>query len=75
MKSEKNEAKYLVDLGKRITKLREAAGLSVQELADKVEVSRMHIYRIERGENAASIIVLRRIADALGFGLSDILNE
>lgn len=73
MKSEKNEAKYLVDLGKRITKLREAAGLSVQELADKIEVSRMHIYRIERGENAASIIVLRRIAEAVGVEISNII--
>ena len=74
MKSEKNEAKYLVDLGKRITKHREAAGLSVQELADKVEVSRMHIYRIERGENAASIIVLRRIADAIDIKLNELIS-
>lgn len=69
------EKKYLKLLGERILEKREALGLSREELAEKVELTRMHIYRIENGENPTTILVLRRIAKTFGISPNELISN
>ncbi|MEY4741530.1 MAG: hypothetical protein RL672_280 [Actinomycetota bacterium] len=50
----------------RIEELRNAAGLSRQALADKVDVHYQTIGYIERGEYSPSLVLALKIAKALG---------
>ena len=68
------EEAYLKKLGDKICKKREAIGLSREEFAEKIKLTRMHIYRIERGENPTTIIVLRRIAKVLNISLGELVD-
>jgi transcriptional regulator with XRE-family HTH domain len=68
------EKEYLKRLGERISETREQSGLSREALAEGVKLSRIHIYRIEKGENPTSIIILRRISKVLGINLNDLVN-
>ncbi len=68
------EKKYLKELGKRISEKREALGLSAQELAEKIDLSKVHVYRIEAGEHSTNILILRRIAKIFRIGLEDLVT-
>ena len=68
------EKTYLKKLGKKIEKKREELGLSVPELADKIELSKVHLYRIEAGEHSTNILILRRIAKNFGIGLDKLVG-
>jgi transcriptional regulator with XRE-family HTH domain len=52
--------------GKNVRRLRTAAGLSQDEFADKADVHRTYMSGIERGRRAPTIIIVERIALALG---------
>jgi DNA-binding XRE family transcriptional regulator len=65
---------YLKKLGDNICKKREAIGLSREQFAEKVKIARMHVYRIERGENPTTVIILRRIAKVLNVSLGDLVE-
>lgn len=68
------EKQFLKTIGKKIKHLREAQGVSVQDLAEMVQISRMQLYRIEDGENPTSILILRRISKELGIELSKLVD-
>lgn len=68
------EKKYLENLGLRIAKHREGQGLSRDDLAKRIGLSRMHMHRIEKALNLPNLIVLRRIAKELGLRLSELLG-
>ena len=68
------EKEYLKQLGERISKGREEKGLSGEALAEKVKLTRMHVYRIEKGRHPTSIIILRRISKELGISLKELIN-
>ena len=65
---------YLKKLGKKVLEKREALGLSREELAAKIKLSRMHIYRIEDGENKTNILILRRISKVFEMDLGELVN-
>lgn len=46
----------------RLRQLREAAGLSQNELERRANLGRSYVLRLERGENAPSLEVARRLA-------------
>jgi ribosome-binding protein aMBF1 (putative translation factor) len=69
------EKEYLKALGKKIMERREKLELSREELAEKIKLSRMHIYRIEDGENKTNILVLRRIAKVFGTSVGELVNN
>ncbi len=48
--------------------------LTLRELRDKSGVSTSHLGRIERGERFPSALVLRKIAQPLGFNEDDLLT-
>ena len=53
-------------IGQRITALRKMEGISQQDLADRVEMQRSHIARIEAGRYSVGLDTLTAIAQALG---------
>lgn len=59
------EALTLEKIGARIRIKRESLGMTQQELADMVNVTRNTISRYENGEIEIGVIMLKNIADAL----------
>lgn len=62
-----------IQLGKRIKKIRNNAGLTQEKLAEKVHVSTTHIGLVETGYRRASLKTLQKIANALGVKLKDLI--
>lgn len=60
--------------GREIARLRIGKGWSIPHLADECGVSAAHLGRIERGERAGSVPLLKRIALALGVPISHIAD-
>ncbi len=61
----RKNAKLPKVLGKKIQKKRNERGLTQEELADKVNVSRAYIGYIEQGRNTPSLEVVEKIARVL----------
>lgn len=57
--------------GESVRKLRKAAGLSQEELADLAELDRSYVGCVERGERNLSIENVCRLAKAMGVSPSD----
>ena len=53
-------------IGKRISEIRQAKGLSIRQLAEACGVNFANIYKIENGKYNVSIDILGKICDALG---------
>lgn len=62
-------------VGSRIAAARRAAGLSQAELARGMGTSRRYLGALERGESAASIDLLERLAAALGVAPASFLAD
>ncbi len=65
----------LAELGQRIQEARRAAGLTLQALASRAQVSTGMLSAVERGQKAATIVVLGRIADGLGVPLAALVSS
>ena len=63
------------DMPNRILELRRAAGLSQEELAFRIGVSKMQISGMERGKRELTLTMMRKLADALGVDTVDILGR
>lgn len=61
-------------LGETIRTYRKQARLSQEELAEKADLHHNYIGEIERGEKAATIDTLLKIAKGLGIRASDLLS-
>lgn len=57
----------------RLTELRNAAGLSIDELAEKTGLSTSYVSRLERGERNLSVKTMAAFAQALGVTPSELL--
>lgn len=64
------EHAYLAAVGQRVRLLRVARRLSQDTFADLAGVSRVTLGSIERGEHAAGLLAYVKLAEALGVGLS-----
>ena len=53
-------------VAKNLRRLRNAQGLSQEELADRADVNRNYVGMLEREEHAATIDMLEKLADVLG---------
>ncbi|MCO5170080.1 MAG: helix-turn-helix transcriptional regulator [Planctomycetes bacterium] len=62
-------------LGARIREFREQRGMSQEECAQACRVSRVYLGSLERGDQAATIEVLDRIARGLDVGIVDLLGD
>ena len=61
--------------GQRVRELRQAAGFSQEELAERCGLHRTYIGGIERGERNPSYANLLRVADALELRLSSLVAQ
>ncbi len=62
-------------IGKRITKLRKMKGLSQENLAKNVKISRPSLAQIELGNRSVNILELQQLSLVLGFSLDDFMSE
>jgi transcriptional regulator with XRE-family HTH domain len=64
------DAELEIAIGERLKALRAAAGLTLDQLADRSGVSRAMISRIERAEASPTAALLARLCEGLGLTLS-----
>ncbi|TWV06037.1 helix-turn-helix transcriptional regulator [Bacteroidaceae bacterium HV4-6-C5C] len=65
--------KTLIGIGLRIREIRESQKLSIQDLADKLDMEYNNVIRIEKGRTNFTIGTLVKIANALEVNLKDIV--
>lgn len=65
---------FLMNLGRRVREAREQRGMARKALSQAANVSERYLAALEAGEGNASVILLRRVADALGVRLTDLLE-
>ena len=61
-------------IGKRIEMYRNQRGLSGQELADLMNVSRQTVYRWEQGDRMPDVLTFLKLARVLGVRMEDLLG-
>jgi transcriptional regulator with XRE-family HTH domain len=66
---------WRVIVGENIRKLRKRKGLSQEELALEAEIDLTYLGGIERGRRNPSLMVMSRIADALGVHPAKLLQD
>jgi XRE family transcriptional regulator, regulator of sulfur utilization len=71
-KSRRPEAEHF---GAVVRKLREARGLTQEQLAESAEVSATYIGFVERGDNVPTLTIIIQIAAALDVRPSELLKE
>lgn len=62
------------EFGVRLRGLREAKGWTLAELADRADVGSATVFRVEKGQHAASLDVLACLAEALEMTVSELLD-
>ena len=67
------EARFLDRLGAHVRALRERRGMSRKLLARESRVSERYLAKLEAGHGNMSVVLLRRVADALGASLAALL--
>ncbi|HEX5394394.1 MAG TPA: helix-turn-helix transcriptional regulator [Rhodocyclaceae bacterium] len=67
------DEEFLSGLGKRVRDIRDRRGMTRKLVARDAGVSERHLAHLEAGEGNISIVLLRRITQALDVSLSDVL--
>jgi transcriptional regulator with XRE-family HTH domain len=65
---------FLSQIGARIRALRTSRSLTVQQLADRADISRRLLTQIELGQANPSLVTVTRIARQLGTEVTDLLD-
>jgi transcriptional regulator with XRE-family HTH domain len=60
-------------LGEMIQRLRKGAGISQEEFAEKINISRTHMGHIEQGRRKPSLRILEKIAKGLRVQVKDLI--
>lgn len=68
------DSEFLAGLGRRVRELRDLRGMSRKRAASEAALSERHLAHLEAGEGNISIILLRRLAQALHVGLVDLFQ-
>jgi XRE family transcriptional regulator, aerobic/anaerobic benzoate catabolism transcriptional regulator len=68
------EADFLLFLGTRVRELRNRRGMTRKMVAHEADVSERHLAQLETGEGNVSIVLLRRIAEALSVSLPELFT-
>jgi len=70
----RSNAKLTKTICKRIKKYRHDIGMTQEDLAEKVGVSRVYIGYVEQGRNTPSLEILEKIAKSLKVKLPDLVE-
>ena len=62
-------------LGKNVRRLRQQRKLTQEQLAFEAQINLTYMGGIERGKRNPSLLVMARIADALGVSLPKLLSD
>jgi transcriptional regulator with XRE-family HTH domain len=62
-------------VARNLRRLRQKAGLSQEELADRARLNRNYIGMIEREENAPTVDALEQISNALGIEPTSLFQD
>jgi transcriptional regulator with XRE-family HTH domain len=62
-------------IGRRVAELRKMKGLSQEDLAKSVTISRSSLTQIELGKRGVDILELQKLSQVLGFSLDDFMSE
>ena len=65
---------FLANLGRRVREAREQRGMARKVLSQAANVSERYLAQLEAGEGNASVVLLRRVAAALGLSIVDLLD-
>jgi XRE family aerobic/anaerobic benzoate catabolism transcriptional regulator len=71
----RDTGRYLDRLGERVRRLRNQRGMTRKALARHAEVSERYLAQLEGGDGNVSIVLLRRIAHAMGVPLPQLVSE
>lgn len=66
---------FLVDLGQRVRRLRGVRGMSRKSLAQVSGISERYLAQLESGTGNLSIVLLRRVADAIGAPVGELVTD
>jgi XRE family aerobic/anaerobic benzoate catabolism transcriptional regulator len=66
---------YLLRLGERVRTLRSQRGMTRKVLAQHAHVSERYLAQLETGKGNGSIVLLRRIAHAIGLPVTQLVHE
>lgn len=69
-----NKTTKILQLGRNIFKLRKAKGLSQNQLAEALDISREHLAKIETAKRCVSIELLIDIAEKLDVPVKDFFD-
>ncbi|OYT88709.1 MAG: transcriptional regulator [Burkholderiales bacterium PBB3] len=69
------ESAPAIAFGSTVRELRLGAGLSQEDLASRALVERSHMGKIERGEHLPNLVMILRIARALGCSSGYLLDQ
>ncbi|MCP3740684.1 helix-turn-helix domain-containing protein [Rossellomorea sp. BNER] len=72
---DREAVKFAKQVGEALRRIRQERGMSLQELADMTDVSKLTLGNIERGEANPSLAVIWKIANGLSIPISVLLNE
>jgi len=61
-------------VGKRIARLRKKSGFTQDQFAEATGLNRVHLYRLETGQQSMTLRTLKILADALGVRITQILR-
>jgi len=64
-----------IQLGRAVRARREAAGVSQDQFADRIDMHRAYYAAIERGEKNVTLPTLKRVADGLRVSISELLRD
>lgn len=70
----KKDYQLLQLIGANIAQYRKQLGLSQEKMAERADISRVHLARIEQGMGAASLPLLFSISDALEIPLKNLFE-
>lgn len=70
----RKNAKLPKVIAKRIAKYRKQKGLTQEDLAEKIRMSRVFVGYLEQGRSAPTLETLEKIARALGVKLSQLID-
>lgn len=65
----------LVRLGHAVREARRSAGLTQQDLADKLGISNVAVSQVENAKSAPALARVAEIADALGVGIGVLFGD
>jgi len=69
-----NDEEYLKNIGKNIVKIRQSRDMKQIDLASRLDMEDSSLRRIEKGRVNSTILMLKRISDALGVELIQLLK-